>query len=302
MKLTSETVTAKPFLKWAGGKSQLIPEIGKIVPAEFLSGQNVTYVEPFIGSGAVLFWVLSKFPDLKKAVINDINSDLSSVYSVIRDNPEGLINELNLLQATYKKIATESEKKEFYLSIRRLYNARRYNALTGASYLIFLNRTCFNGLYRVNSKNEFNVPFGRYVNPKISDPENILLVSKALQKVTILNGDFVETANYIEGQAFYYFDPPYRPLNKTAAFNSYSAEVFNDREQERLYRFCDHLHSNNHLWLLSNSDPKNIDQTDTFFDDLYAAFSIKRVNASRRINSNPLKRGEIKELLISNYG
>jgi DNA adenine methylase len=153
----------------------------------------------------------------------------------------------------------------------------------------------------VNSKNGFNVPFGRYANPKICDEENINAVSYFLQKVTILHGDFENTLDHCSGKSFFYFDPPYRPLSQTASFNSYSSETFNDNEQKRLAGFCKLLDSKGHHWLLSNSDPKNTDAADTFFDDLYADFFIARVNARRMINSDSSKRGEIKELLISNY-
>ena len=164
-----------------------------------------------------------------------------------------------------------------------------------------MNRTCFNGLYRVNSKKEFNVPFGRYSNPKICDAENIEAVSALLQNVIILNGDYQETLQHAEKNSFFYFDPPYKPLNKTSSFNAYAAEVFNDEQQERLAGFCRKIDAEGHQWLLSNSDMKNENEDDHYFDNLYSGFNIKRVKAKRMINSNSLKRGAIDEVLIKNY-
>ena len=164
-----------------------------------------------------------------------------------------------------------------------------------------MNRTCFNGLYRVNSKGKFNVPFGKYVNPKICDEENLIKASEILKNVKILNNDFEKTDEYIDENTFVYFDPPYRPLSNTSSFNSYSKEIFNDEVQERLADFYKRLHKKKAKLMLSNSDPKNTCQDDDFFDDLYSDFNILRVNAKRMINSNASKRGNVTELLILNY-
>jgi DNA adenine methylase len=301
LNLFPEYGIAKPFLKWAGGKTQLIQAIEAALPVRLLSEKNITYVEPFIGSGAILFWIIRNFPNIKNVIINDVNADLINAYRNIKANPDNLIRELQVLQSKYQSCKTEAEKQEFYYNIRSLFNSRNHDDIIGTSYLIFLNRTCFNGLYRVNSKNAFNVPFGKYANPKICDKDNIEAVSFFLQNVTILNGDFEETKNHFSGKSFYYFDPPYRPLSHTSSFNSYSFETFDDKEQIRLANFCKFLNKDGHHWLLSNSDPQNINTTDSFFDDLYAEFFITRVNAKRMINSDSSKRGEIKELLISNY-
>ncbi len=165
---------------------------------------------------------------------------------------------------------------------------------------IFLNRTCFNGLYRVNRKNEFNVPMGSYRNPTICDKENIIAVNNALQKVEILSGDFEQTFDFAKENSLFYFDPPYKPLSETSSFNSYAKDDFNDSEQIRLRDFCEKLDKENYSWVLSNSDVKGKDHTDNFFDDLYADFKIERVDAKRSINANPEKRGMLKELLITN--
>ncbi|MBL7918276.1 MAG: Dam family site-specific DNA-(adenine-N6)-methyltransferase, partial [Bacteroidia bacterium] len=180
-------------------------------------------------------------------------------------------------------------------------NMRSADNTTQAALFIFLNRTCFNGLYRVNSKNLFNVPMGSYKAPTICDEQNILAVSNALQKVEILNGDFTQTLNYATNNTFFYFDPPYKPLSQTSSFNSYSKDEFNDGEQIRLRDFCNKLDGLKHKWMLSNSDVKGKDVNDDFFDDIYSSFNISRVKARRNINANAEKRGELNELLITNY-
>lgn len=291
---------AKPFLKWAGGKTQLINDIEKALPKDILKNK-FTYIEPFVGSGAVLFWMLNNFPNLKKAVINDINEDLMNTYKTIVSKPKELISILEILQNEFHGLESHEEaKKEYYYSKRELYNKRKEEQTVHAALFIFLNRTCFNGLYRVNRKNEFNVPMGRYKRPIICDKENILAVSKALQKVEILCGDFEQTLNYADKNTLFYFDPPYKPLSETSSFNSYSKDEFDDAEQIRLRDFCYKLDTLGHTWILSNSDVKGKDENDNFFDDLYSDFYIQRVDARRSINAKPEKRGALKELLITN--
>ena len=301
--LFPDTLYAKPFLKWAGGKGQLITAIEAALPKGLGLCKNLTYIEPFIGSGAVLFWFLQKFPQTKKAVINDVNLDLVKAYNTIKDEPFALIHALEKIQSYYHKLLTEEERKCFFLEKRTEFNSRHLSPLDNTALLIFLNRTCFNGLYRVNSKNHFNVPFGKYDKPKISDPDTIMSDSNLLQKVTILHGDYKETLREATAETFFYFDPPYKPISKTSSFNAYAKDAFNDAEQVRLKEFCDLLTARNYKWLLSNSDPKNTDPTDNFFDDLFSCSTnkINRVKAKRIINSNASKRGEIFELLITNY-
>lgn len=292
---------AKPFLKWAGGKSQLINDIKNALPKDFTS-QKFTYVEPFVGSGAVLFWILENFPNVEKAVINDINSDLINTYRIIADKPAKLITELTKFQKKFHSFENDPEgRKEYYYEQRKLFNTRATPKITQAALFVFLNRTCFNGLYRVNPSNGFNVPIGSYIKPTICDAENIMAVSKVLQRVEILNGDYQETINHVEEPALFYFDPPYKPLSKTSSFNSYAKDVFGDEEQIRLRDFCKTLDLTGHHWILSNSDVKGKDPNDNFFDDLYEAFNINRVYARRSINANPDKRGKLTELLITNY-
>lgn len=296
----TEYKTAKPFLKWAGGKTQLINDIERTLPAR-ITKEKFTYIEPFVGSGAILFWMLNNFPKLEKAVINDINEDLINTYKTIASNPKELISILEILQNEFHNLeGNEDNKKLYYYQKRELYNTRKEEKSGQAALFIFLNRTCFNGLYRVNSKNLYNVPMGGYKKPTICDKENILAVSNALQKVEILNGDFEQTLNYADKNSLFYFDPPYKPLSETSSFNSYAKDEFNDNEQIRLKKFCSKLDILGHTWILSNSDVKGKDKNDNFFDDLYAEFNIKRVEAKRSINANPEKRGKLTELLITN--
>jgi len=291
---------AKPFLKWAGGKTQLIKDIEMALPREIYKNK-FTYIEPFVGSGAVLFWMLNTFSNLKKAVINDINEDLINTYKTIASKPKELISILDTLQNEYHGLeGQDEEKKEYYYQKRDLYNKRKVEQSSQAALFIFLNRTCFNGLYRVNRKNEYNVPMGSYKRPTICDRENILAVSDVLQKVEIICGDYEETLNHADNNSLFYFDPPYKPLSETSSFNSYAKDEFNDQEQIRLRDFCHKLDALNHTWILSNSDVKSKDESVNFFDGLYSDFNIQRVDARRSINANPEKRGALKELLITN--
>jgi DNA adenine methylase len=292
--------SAKPFLKWAGGKTQLISDIEKSMPTE-LTNSKFTYIEPFVGSGAILFWMLNNFPKIEKAVINDINEDLINTYKSIASNPKELISNLEILQNEFHSLeGNEDNKKLYYYKKRDLYNTRKTEQSGQAALFIFINRTCFNGLYRVNSKNLYNVPMGGYKKPTICDKENILAVSNALQKVEILCGDFENTLNSANKNSLFYFDPPYKPLSETSSFNTYTKDSFDDAEQIRLKDFCTKLDILDYHWILSNSDLKGKDETDNFFDDLYSDFTISRVDARRSINANPEKRGSIKELLITN--
>ena len=295
---------AKPFLKWAGGKGQLISQLEHHLPLD-LKEQEFTYIEPFVGGGALLFYMLQHFPNIKRAVINDVNTYLITAYQVIKSTPDDLIERLADLEEQYFSLVEEVEKKKFYLQVRDIFNNDKLDDIDRSKYLIFLNRTCFNGLYRVNAKGKFNVPFGRHLHPTICNAEVIKADSQVLNRVemVILNGDFGMTQKYMsDGYNFFYFDPPYRPLNATSSFNSYSKEDFNDDEQIRLRDYCAFLNENpNVKWMLSNADCSAKNPDDTFFEKIYADFSINRVYASRAINANPSKRGKLTELLIKNY-
>lgn len=302
--MPEQTITrtkAKPFLKWAGGKTQLLPTIDLFLPATFRAMDSITYIEPFVGGGAVLFYMLQQYRNIKKAVINDINPHLITTYRVIRDNPYALIEALNELQVRFRALEEYNRQKEFYLDIRTRFNRQGISGIDEAAYMIFLNRTCFNGLYRENSRGEFNVPFGRYSNPTICDKDLILADSELLQRVEILNGDFSQTGEHVNGRTFFYFDPPYRPLDATSSFNSYVKEAFDDNEQIRLKNFYSELSDIGCYAMLSNSDCKARNTEDDFFDRLYEDFLIERVLAKRCINANASKRGTLTELLIRNY-
>lgn len=279
----------------------MIANIRTSLPKEIFKS-DFTYIEPFVGSGAVLFWILNNFPNIQKAIINDINEDLINTYKSIATKPKELISILEVLQGEFHSLDSKDElKKTYYYKIREQYNARKEEQIVHSALFIFLNRTCFNGLYRVNKNNAFNVPMGSYKKPTICDVQNILAVNKALQKVEILCGDYEITENKAPLNSFFYFDPPYKPLSNTSSFNSYAKDDFNDEEQLRLRNFCSLLEKKGHKWMLSNSDVKAKDSSDNFFDEIYSAYSISRVMARRTINSNPEKRGELSELLITNY-
>lgn len=301
VRLNSDSSSAKPFVKWVGGKTQLLETLMQRLPADFTS-TIATYIEPFVGGGAFLFCLLRSFQrSFKRVIINDANHSLITTYTIIRDNPSELIDALETIENGYYDCKNEDEKKAFYYQQRDNFNSEKQNSIEMASNFIFLNRTCFNGLYRVNSKGSFNVPHGRYARPLICDRKTIKADSMALENVDIINVDFTEAVSLADAQTFVYFDPPYRPLSVTSSFCSYSEDGFDDNDQRRLANCCRELDDKGTKWLLSNSDPKGMCPDDNFFDELYAGFNIQRVLASRMVNSNATKRGKIGELLISNY-
>lgn len=290
--------TAHPFVKWAGGKTQLLPEIRKHYPHRIKK-----YCEPFVGGGAVLFDVLQTFHP-NEVLINDMNAELINIYQQIKSNCNLLIEQLSELQQNYKSQSLEKNKILFYEK-RLRYNELKINRndaenLEKAALFIFLNKTCFNGLYRVNKRGEFNVPFNNAKNPLICDEENLRACSELLQNVQLKTGDYSDCKDFIDSETFVYLDPPYRPLTQTSAFTSYSEKGFSDKEQIELGNFIKEISEIGAKVLASNSDPKNANKEDNFFDELYSNFEIKRISASRMINSNAKKRGAISELLISN--
>jgi len=296
---------AKPFLKWAGGKGQLLPQLEAALPQD-LYDNEFTYIEPFVGGGAMLFFMLQKFSNIKRVIINDINGNLTGAYKSIKEEPEGLIYRLKHIEQMYSPIKNYEEQRTFYLEMRRRFNEEELASIDKTALLIFLNRTCFNGLYRENAKGYFNVPFGRYANPTICNEELIYADSELLNRfaVQILTGDFKKTIEMInpDEQTFFYFDPPYRPLSATSSFNTYVKEEFGDDEQQELAAFCHEISTyDNVKWMLSNSDCSSKNPADTFFEEIYGGFNINRVFASRAINANPSKRGKLTELLISNF-
>lgn len=296
---------AKPFLKWAGGKGQLLPTIRKFYPKGMGTGIR-KYCEPMVGAGAVLFDILNTY-EMDEVYICDTNAELINAYVVVQNYVEELINILKDFEQEHL-IKGDECRKEYYYSKREMFNTliqaqnntkSEDTSLQRAALFIYLNKTCFNGLYRVNKKGMFNVPMGSYKNPVICDVENLRKTSALLQGVTIINGDYSCVKEVADENTFLYFDPPYRPLTKTSEFTSYTTDAFSDKEQINLAEFIKSLSSSKVL--ASNSDPKNVDENDEFFDDLYAGFNINRVSAIRAINSQGKGRGKIKELLISNY-
>lgn len=289
--------TVKPFVKWAGGKSQLLNEIRTKYPQKI-----ERYCEPFVGGGAVLLDILANFSPVE-VMINDINSALVNTYRQVQNNIEPLISRLEVMQTEFW-VADNEKRKTIYSQKRDLFNDLvndNEDSLEKAALFMFLNKTCFNGLYRVNRKGQFNVPIGSYKKPPICDAENLRYVSKLLQNVKIKCGDYKDCADFIDGNTFVYIDPPYRPLTETASFTSYNENEFGDQQQIELGRFIDEITQKGARVVASNSDPKNADENDNFFDNLYAKYKIDRVSAKRMINSNAAGRGSVNEILICNF-
>lgn len=305
--MTKEIQHIGPFLKWVGGKRQLTKKFSGFYPKGLLSGDIANYAEPFLGGGAVFFDLINQC-SFTNIYLSDINADLISVYNQVKTDVDGLIAELSRLEFNYLKSNPE-QRKIIYYEIRSDFNAKKRHKKPSAkektirnAHFIFLNRTCYNGLYRLNSKGEFNVPAGRYVNPRILDEENLRNVSAILQEVDIKVGSFFDYYEYnTKEKTFFYFDPPYRPISKTASFTNYSKDVFNDAEQEKLCEVFKNLDKKGHAVMLSNSDPKNNNPNDNFFDELYKDYFIYRIPARRMVNSNPKKRGAINEIIVTNY-
>jgi len=293
---------AKPFVKWAGGKTRLLSQIRSKYP-DGLGCEIDKYAEPFVGGGAVLFDVLNNYP-IKHVYISDINRELICTYKIIKDNCSQLIDALRIYEGEYLP-KCENERKEVYYKKRDRFNVLKSDYVDSvelASLFIFLNRTCFNGLYRVNAKGGYNVPQGKYENPLICDESNLLAVSKVLQGVSIVCGDYKLSQDFIDNKTFVYFDPPYRPLSETSSFTAYTRDGFCDQAQIELAGFIDEMSGRGACILASNSDPKNINDNDEFFDTLYSRHNIARIMAGRAINSVANGRGKINELLISSTG
>lgn len=292
----------KPFVKWAGGKSSLIPQLTKYYPFELKDGTIERYIEPFVGGGAVLIDILQKY-EVKEAYAFDINKDLINCYNVIKTDVENLIQELDKKEKEFL-ILNNDDRQQYFYDIRAEYNSYTLNKdinVKRASEFIFLNRTCFNGLYRVNKEGKFNVPCGKYKNPTICDSNNLRNLSKLIKNVTFEYGDYKKSESFVNENTFVYFDPPYRPLSITSGFTSYTKEDFNDDNQKELANYFYKLDLKNAKLMLSNSNPKNVNEDDNFFENIYKGFVINEVSAKRMINANAKGRGEISELLITNY-
>lgn len=295
-------MNAKPFIKWAGGKNQLLHDIQMNYPKEL--GKSITkYCEPFVGGGAVLFNILSNY-EMTEILINDINAELINTYSYIKNHLNELLEELAKIQDTFWPL-DDNKRNTYYYNKRDRFNFLKKNNnnnnLEKAALFIFLNKTCFNGLFRVNKEGLFNVPMGAYKKPLICDKDNLAIISKLLSNVIIQCGDYKTCLDFIDKNTFVYIDPPYRPLTQTANFTSYAETTFCDKEQLELRSFVDAITSKSAKIILSNSDPKNNNEEDTFFDDLYKKYHITRISAKRMINCNRNNRGKVSELLITNF-
>lgn len=292
----------RPFVKWAGGKGQYLSEIRQYYP-EGLGTSITKYAEPFVGGGAVFFDVLSQF-SLEKIYISDVNRELINTYEMIRDCPEELISSLCSIEKEYLSLSGDLRSLYYYMK-RDAFNSlileESENKIELASFFIFLNRTCYNGLYRVNSRGLFNVPIGHYANPRICDRANLLEISENIQNVKIVCGDYHKSLRFIDDKTFVYFDPPYRPLNPSS-FTAYTKSTFTDKDQVELAKFIKKINGCGAKILISNSDPKNSDEDDVFFEELYSDLHINRLEVTRMINSNASKRTlPLNELLVSNY-
>lgn len=279
----SQKSKAKPFLKWVGGKGQLLEQFQNLLPKKFNN-----YYEPFVGGGAVFFSI-----NHDKAHINDINKTLVQTYIHIREDTEKLIKALKKLEEEFLS-KTQEERKEFYYSLREKYNSLPVQDFKRATYFMFFNKTAFNGVYRENSKGGFNVPMGSYTNPKIVDEENIKNVANALKNTKITSGSFVDAVKNTKAGDFVYFDPPYHPLSETSSFTSYSKDSFTKEDQIKLRDLFVELDKKGVYVMLSNSSAP-------FIQEIYSDYKQIPVYATRMINSKSDKRGKISEVVIVNY-
>lgn len=304
------STVVKPILKWAGGKGQLLKTYTEYLPGKLLNKEEMRYVEPFAGGGAMLFYLLQNY-NIKHATMCDVNRDLIDLYEVVKNRSEQLILCVEGFHTKYHSLVGNELRKEYFYEQRNRLNQlkiidavklTRQERIEKSALLILMNKTCFNGLYRVNSKGLFNVPFGRYKNPRILNAENIRAASSLLADVRITCCDFEETREFVDDNTLVYFDPPYRPLSRTSSFTSYSRGSFNDAEQERLAGYFRTLgHETGAKLMLSNSDPESASPDDQFMNRLYNGFHIHKIKAKRAINSKGTGRGAVGEILVTSY-
>jgi DNA adenine methylase len=303
------SVHGLPFVKWAGGKTQILPALIDNLPDGLQDGSIKRYVEPFVGGGALFFSIIRLYP-IRECLIADSSEELILTYKSIQADVEAVIEFLSAMEKEFYDSKPDKDEG-YYYAVRERFNENRVNYdfkgdydptwAERAAQMLFLNRTCFNGLYRVNSQGNFNVPFGKYKQPHICNTDNLRAVSAILQKTVIKLGDFEECGPSVDAGTFVYCDPPYRPISRTSNFTSYSKTEFDDVEQLRLADFYKRLDAIGAKIMLSNSDPKNVDGGDDFFERTYAAYHIRRISANRIINSKAEGRGAISELIITNY-
>ena len=293
-------IPAKPFVKWVGGKTNLLKILESQLPTDFDLQEKVTYIEPFVGGGAMLFHMLERHQNIRRVVINDINKDLIRCYQLIKDEPQTLIDLLRPFEQRYYELDDEARAR-YYYEIRDKYNKDTLSGNERAAYMIFLNITCFRGIYRENASGGYNVPFGHYPKPKICNIDVIMADHEALKKVDIYCGDYKNIITHLgKGYNFVYFDPPYRTLLGSSNFNQYSKNGFSDKEQMELKVCCDRLTTKGCKVMLSNSYSTNEDGS-SYFENLYEGYQTYKVFASRYINAYAAKREKQAEILIKNY-
>lgn len=296
---------AKPFVKWAGGKGKLLQTLEANLPADLDIQHEITYIEPFVGGGAMLFYMLENHPNIHRAIINDINPALINCYRRIQNDHLALIDELRIMHNDFYDLHTHEERRNLYYAYREEYNdipVQERNTIRSAALFIFFNKTCFNGLYRENNQGAFNVPYGKYVRPTICNEQIITDAHNALQDVDIILGNYANVIEHVNWNDYniFYLDPPYRPLLGANNFKQYTMNAFNDHEQMELRTFCDMIHMNGSYFLLSNSDSE-IEPEVSYFEDLYDGFNIQHIYAPRTINAFVPGVQMATEILVKNY-
>lgn len=300
--------TVKPFLKWAGGKRQLLNRFRDYYPEQLKRGGVKRYCEPFLGGGAVFFDIASRYRP-EEVFLFDINEELILLYRVVQRRVEALVDGLAERERHFKSLH-ESARESYYYSVRSRFNQEKGEIdfsrfsdswIKRAVEFIFLNKTCYNGLFRLNRSGHFNTPYGRYKNPGICPTESLQAASLLLENAEILCAGFDQVGNFLNEETFVYYDPPYRPLSRTSAFTAYSRHPFGDEEQRELAALFHQGAARGALQMLSNSDPRSVNPADDFFDKLYGDYRIVRVDARRAINSKGDGRAPVKEVLIMNY-
>ena len=291
---------AKPVIKWAGGKYRLSAKIIQESQVFIDWDSFDRYVEPFVGGGGRLLAVCNRF-EFKEKIISDVNPDLVNLYLVLREQSDELLKLLIALETEFNGLGSDEACEQFYYRLREDFNRtilQQGLSVEDAALFVALNKLGFNGLYRVNNSGLFNVPFGKKKTIKLVDGQNLKKVSEYLQNTEILLGDFEETLRFADDKTLFYFDSPYRPLSNTATFTSYAKEDFNDDEQKRLASFCKQIHDLKAKFILSNSDPKNTQVDDEFFDELYKDYKLLRINAPRVISARAEGRAKVSEILV----
>lgn len=300
MKELVENSTVKPAVKWAGGKYKLSNTIIETANTEIEFQKYDTYIEPFVGGGGMFLSMNNKF-DFKRKIISDVNPELINMYLQIKNNVQALIGELIEFENEFNSLPSDEAKKEYYLNLRKKFNSNiddEAQTVNQAAIFIGLNKLGFNGLYRVNRKGHFNVPFGQKKTANLFDHDNIIKLSEVLKNTEIYLSDYKKMIDFATSKTLFYFDSPYRPLPNSPSFTAYAKSEFNDDNQKELAEMCQKLYKKGGSFILSNSDPKQIDSEDNFFDNLYSDFIIKRISARRAIGATAARRGMVSEILV----